>query len=106
VTLRVAVSFALGTIVLCASEAALAQSPAERRGQRFVQLHCAQCHAIDKVGESPLPNAPAFRTLGLKYPIADLQRPLAQGIHPLMPKFELPLNQVFDIMAFLKSLRR
>ena len=102
----VAVAVALGTFLLCASAPARAQSPAERRGQRFVQLHCAQCHAIDKISESPLPNAPPFRTLDLKYPIADLQRPLAQGIHPQMPKFELELNQVFDIMAFLKSLRR
>src|SRR5262245_52827013 len=63
--------------------------PAERRGLRFVRLNCARCHAIDKVGESPLAMAPPFRTLHLRYPVTDLQRPLAQGIHPVMPRFQL-----------------
>ena len=97
---------ALATILLCASEPALAQSPAERRGLRFVRLHCAQCHAIDKVGESPVAIAPAFRTLHLKYAVSDLQRPLAQGIHPMMPRFRLEPSQVEDIMAYLKTLAR
>jgi cytochrome c len=96
----------LGTILLCASELAFAQSPAERRGLRFVTLNCARCHAIDKVSESPLPNAPPFRTLHLKHPVEDLQRPLAQGVHPIMPRFQLDANQVSDVMAYLKTLER
>jgi mono/diheme cytochrome c family protein len=97
---------ALGTIVLYASAVAIAESPAERRGLRFARLHCAPCHAIDRVGESPLPIAPPFRTLRLKYPIADLQRPLAEGIHPVMPRFQLEPGQVADLMAYLKTLAR
>ena len=91
---------------LCASDLALAESPAERRGLRFVRLHCAQCHAIDAVGESPLAIAPPFRTLRLKYPVADLQRPLVQGIHPVMPRFQLEAGQVEDVMSYLKTLER
>ena len=106
---------ALTAILLCASEPALAQpsaelanaqSPAERRGFRFVRLHCAHCHAIDKVGASPLAAAPPFRTLHLRYPVSDLQRPLAHGIHPNMPRFQLDAGQVQDIMAYLKTLER
>src|ERR1700737_1301206 len=82
---RIRVLIALGAILMCASGPALAESPAERRGLRYVRLHCAECHAIDKVGESPLAIAPPFRTLHLKYSVADLQRPLAQGAHPGMP---------------------
>jgi cytochrome c len=102
----------LATILLCVSKLAFAQSPAqpqspaERRGLRFVTLNCARCHAIDKVSESPLPNAPPFRTLHLKYPVEDLQRPLAQGVHPIMPRFQLDANQVSDVMAYLKTLER
>ena len=96
----------LGTILLCASELAFAQSPAERRGFRFVSLNCARCHAIDKVSESPLPNAPPFRTLHLKYPVEDLQRPLAQGVHPIMPRFQLDASEVSDVMAYLKTLEQ
>jgi cytochrome c len=97
---------ALGVILLCTSELAFAQSPAERRGLRFVTLNCARCHAIDKVGESPLAIAPPFRTLHLKYPVEDLQRPLAQGVHPIMPRFQLDASQVDDVMAYLKTLER
>ena len=45
---------ALGVIALCASEPVLAQqSPAAQRGLTFVRVNCAQCHAIDRVMESP-----------------------------------------------------
>ena len=95
---------ALAAILLCAGESALAQSPAERRGLRFARLHCAQCHAIEAVGESPLTIAPPFRALHLKYPVQDLQRPLAEGIHPKMPVFQLTQAQITDLMAYLKAL--
>src|SRR6516162_5944225 len=95
---------ALALILLCAGESALAQSPAERRGLRFARLHCAQCHAIEAVGESPLTIAPPFRTLHLKFPVQDLQRRLAEGIvadHPTMPQFRLDPDQLADVMAYL-----
>jgi cytochrome c len=97
---------ALGTIVLYADEVAVAESAAERRGLRFARVHCAACHAIERVGESPLPTAPPFRALRLKYPVADLQRPLAEGIHPVMPRFQLEPGQLGDLMAYLKTLAR
>jgi cytochrome c len=86
---------------------AFAQSPAAQRGLTFLQTHCAQCHSIDKVSESPLAIAPPFRTLHLKYPIENLQRPLAEGImagHPTMPQFRLEPDQVRDVIAYLKAL--
>jgi cytochrome c len=92
-------AIALGASLLCASELAFAQSPAERRGFRFVSLNCARCHAIDKVSESPLAIAPPFRTLHLKYSVEDLQRPLAQGVHPIMPRFQLDASQVEDVVS-------
>jgi hypothetical protein len=59
---------------------------------------------IDQVGESPFATAPPFRTLRLKYPVADLQRPLSNGVHLVMPRFQLQAGQVDDIMAYLKTL--
>ncbi|HVI12875.1 MAG TPA: cytochrome c, partial [Pseudolabrys sp.] len=59
---------ALGALLSLASNPALAQSPAAQRGLTFVRVHCAQCHAIDKVSESPLAIAPPFRTLHQKFP--------------------------------------
>jgi cytochrome c len=100
-------TLALAVALSCASQSVLAQSPAAQRGLTFVRVHCAQCHAIDKVSESPLTIAPAFRTLHLKYPIENLQRPLSEGIiagHPTMPQFRLELDQVADVIAYLKTL--
>jgi cytochrome c len=87
--------------------AAEALSPPAQRGLTFVRTHCANCHAIGTLGESPLRIAPPFRTLHTKYPVESLQEALAEGIvtgHPTMPEFRLDPGQVGDVIAFLKSL--
>ena len=64
-------------------------SPAAQRGLVIVRTNCSRCHAVAKVGDSPLPIAPPFRTLHERYPVDDLQEPLAEGIvtgHPTMPR--------------------
>jgi cytochrome c len=97
--------FACSAILPCVTESAFAeQSPAERRGLVFVREHCSQCHAIGKVGGSPVANAAPFHELRLRYPVADLQRPLLEGIHPAMPRFQLTPSQVMDVMAYLETL--
>jgi cytochrome c len=89
--------------------AAAQSSPAAQRGLTFVRVHCAQCHAIDAVSESPLTIAPAFRKLHLKFPVESLRRPLTEGIivgHPTMPQFRLEPDQVGDVIAYLKTFER
>jgi cytochrome c len=84
-------------------------SAAAQRGLVIVRTNCSRCHAIAKVGDSPLPIAPPFRTLHERYPVEDLQEPLAEGIvtgHPSMPEFRFYPGQVGDIIAYLKSLER
>ena len=84
-------------------------SPAAQRGLVIVRTNCSRCHAIGKVGDSPLPIAPAFRKLHERYSVEDLQEPLAEGIvtgHPTMPEFRFDPGQVGDIIAYLKSLER
>jgi cytochrome c len=93
----------LGSVLLWPNEPASAQA-AVQRGHIFVRAHCSQCHAIDKSGASPLATATSFRTLRLRYPVADLQRPLLEGIHPAMPRFQLTPGQVFDVMSYLRTL--
>jgi cytochrome c len=86
-----------------------AQEQPLERGRRFAQTNCASCHAIDRVGESPLSKAPPFRTLHLRYPVEDLAESLAEGIrtaHPAMPQFQLETAQIEDVIAYLKSLER
>jgi mono/diheme cytochrome c family protein len=82
-------------------------SPAAQRGLVIVRTNCSRCHAVGKAGDSPLPIAPPFRTLHERYPVEDLQEPLAEGIvtgHPTMPEFRFDPGQVGDIIAYLKSL--
>jgi cytochrome c len=62
-------------------------------------------HASALISASPVGNAPPLRTLNLKYGVADLQRPLAEGIHPTMPRFWLTPGEIEDVMAYLKTLR-
>ncbi len=84
-------------------------SPAAQRGLVIVRTNCSRCHAIGKLDKSPLPIAPPFRTLHERYPVEDLQEPLAEGIitgHPTMPEFRFDPGQVGDIIAYLKTLER
>ena len=112
------VSVALFANVLAISLAPLAPScakgdevlsPAAQRGLVIVRANCSRCHAVGKVGNSPLSIAPPFRTLHERYPVEDLQEPLAEGIvtgHPTMPEFRFDPGQVGDIIAYLKSLEQ
>jgi cytochrome c len=103
--LRFALSQTL--VMLVMMPAALAASPAEQRGKKFALTHCARCHSIDRVTQSPLKVAPPFRTLHLRYPVETLGEALAEGIqtgHPSMPAFQLEPDQINDLLSYLKSL--
>jgi mono/diheme cytochrome c family protein len=99
------VTFLTFTLSNATSEEVL--SPAAQRGFVLVRTECSRCHAIGKIGDSPLKIAPPFRTLHEHYPVEDLEEPLAEGIitgHPAMPEFRFDPGQVGDIIAYLKML--
>lgn len=80
-----------------------------KHGAELLQRDCARCHAVGKSGASPHKDAPAFRTLGKRYPIDSLEEALAEGIvsgHPDMPEFEYDPGDVGDIIAYLKSIQQ
>jgi cytochrome c len=86
---------------------ALGLTPAEQRGQVFVQTNCSGCHSVGHFGDSPLAIAPPFRTFHENYPIDDLAEALAEGIvtgHPSMPQFQLDPGQIEDVISYLKTL--
>jgi cytochrome c len=95
-------------VLACVSSAAMAQSGRVQRGFTFAQTNCSQCHAIGRVGDSPLPDAPPFRTLHTRYPVEDLAEAFAEGIttgHPSMPQFQLDPAQINDLIAYLNSIQ-
>lgn len=77
------------------------------RGRTFAEANCGSCHAIGRMGTSPLAAAPAFRDLHKRYPIDYIAEALAEGIvtgHAAMPEFELEPSQIDDLLAYLKTL--
>lgn len=87
----------------------IAQEGRIQRGRTFVQTNCAMCHAVGRIGESTLSEAPPFRTLQRRYPLEALAEALAEGIitgHPSMPEFQLDAAQINDVIAYLKSIQQ
>lgn len=81
----------------------------EDEGRQFAQENCQRCHAVAEQGESPLAEAPPFRTFAQKWPLDSLAEALAEGImvgHPEMPTFELTTDQIDALIAHLASLPR
>jgi cytochrome c len=96
-------------VVICTS-AALPQDKRaiESRGQGLLTTNCSRCHAIGRTGNSTHPEAPAFRTLGQRYPIEVLAEALAEGLssgHPDMPEFRFEIDDVDAILAYLESIQ-
>jgi mono/diheme cytochrome c family protein len=77
------------------------------KGKAFVESNCARCHAVGLNDDSHMPEAPAFRELHNSYPIDSLAEAFAEGIvtgHPAMPEFELSIDTINDMLAYMKSL--
>ena len=103
------ITAAVGLAICLFAAAACAAPDSVARGKEFARANCMRCHSIEKTGDSPVKAAPPFRTLHLKYPIQNLERPLAEGIitnHPTMPQFRLEPDQIGDVIAYLKTLER
>lgn len=112
--LAVAVLFAGGLVA--AGTAAVAQASAVN-GQKLVERHCGACHAVSGL-KSPLPGAPAFAKLYLRYPPGRLDQVLSEGMlspqsppeegspqtHPRMPQVKFDDDQRADLQAYLNSL--
>lgn len=77
-------------------------------GEQLLTRDCASCHAVGRSGVSPHQGAPAFRTLGQRYPVESLEEALGEGImsgHPDMPEFSFDADQVGAIIDYLKSIQ-
>jgi len=78
-------------------------------GEELLTKNCGTCHAVGRSGDSPHKDAPAFRTLGKRYPIDSLEEALSEGImsgHPDMPEFTFDADEVGGIIAYLKSIQQ
>ncbi|MDI1365533.1 MAG: cytochrome c [bacterium] len=116
------IGLAIG-LALVAATTATAQThsqtspPSMSAGQRVAQRSCGGCHAVSGAS-SPLPNAPPFATLYLRYRPGHLDEILSEGMlapsrmpeegsprtHPRMPMTQLDDDQVADLKAYLRGL--
>ena len=100
-----AVAGLLALAVLAAP--ALAGEGELRAGRMLLEDHCGSCHAISAIAPSPLEEAPAFREVVTRYPVADLEESLAEGIvtgHPNMPQVAFDPGALDAVMAYLEAL--
>lgn len=78
------------------------------RGRTLVEANCSRCHAVSRDDAGMHPQAPAFRTLGERYPIDALEEAFAEGIyvgHPDMPEFVADPDQIAAIIAYIESIQ-
>jgi len=102
------------TVMATAMALAAAMLPATaaddlKLGERLLARHCGSCHAVGRSGGSPQKDAPAFRTLGSRYPVESLEEALGEGFmsgHPDMPEFKFDGDEVGAIIAYLKSIQK
>ena len=108
-----AVAVSIAVLSLAATSAFPANEDKELRAQQesghaIVAKNCAPCHAVDRTGTSPRPDAPLFRYLGRRYPVESLEEALGEGIisgHPDMPEFIFTGEDVGAIIAYLKLIQ-
>jgi mono/diheme cytochrome c family protein len=77
-------------------------------GREIAETQCAQCHAVGSEGESPLREAPPFRTILTRYNADVLEEELIAGIrvtHP-MPEFQFNPQGTDALIAYLRSIQR
>ena len=93
-------------LIICSS-LALADERSER-GRLLLTEHCANCHALGKTGESPLPPAPPFRRIGERMDIDELMMRMREGLssgHRDMPMFRFSREDARAIRSYLNSIQ-
>ena len=107
---RRAVLFGLSAIVLAAPAIGVEQGN-PINGRKMAESLCSRCHAISGPGLSPVPAAPVFRTLHKTQPPEDLSaifkgNRLARHSNVEMPQFTFAPDQIDDLLAYIRSVRR
>ena len=80
-----------------------------QHGKALLDSMCSRCHAIGKIGRSPHPDAPPFRSFGDdKLYDNDFAQRLEDGlstVHPDMPTFHFSREDAEDAVDYLRSIQ-
>jgi cytochrome c len=77
-------------------------------GRMIAERNCMGCHAIGRIGPSPNPTAPPFRSVLNRYRADVLATELSEGIHVShapMPQFEFNPAATDSLIAYLRSIQ-
>jgi cytochrome c len=104
-----AISF-IAVVAAFSVEPAYADAALIARGYAIAKNRCGRCHAVGKTGESTNPKSPPFRYLSRRYPLADLEEALAEGIivgHEgvEMPHFQFRPPMIAALMAYMDAVQ-
>ncbi|MCA0200076.1 MAG: cytochrome c [Proteobacteria bacterium] len=94
-------------LIAFAGGGAVEAADAVAQGRALAGQHCAKCHAIGRTDESLHDEAPPFRRLHERYPIATLGEAFAEGIvvgHKDMPAFEFSPAEIEALLGYIESL--
>lgn len=78
-----------------------------KMGRAILQEKCGRCHAVERVGDSPLEIAPPMRDVYARFAPPELRAELSEGMvsrHKEMPQIEFSQGQVDAILAYLYEL--
>jgi mono/diheme cytochrome c family protein len=109
VAILLAAAFVLGA---CAAQSETPEGVSPQAmaddGRDIAEAQCAACHSIGTYGESPMAEAPPFRTVLSRYREEVLKEELIQGIrvtHP-MPEFQFNPQSADVLIAYLRSIQQ
>lgn len=108
--LPVLIAFAAAVVAsgVQATPPAMSESESIALGRSLAARNCGMCHALDRTGASPNPQAPPFRALHERLDVEQLGEGLATGIltdHPAMPEFRFEPYEVVAIVRYLRSVQ-
>lgn len=108
--LAAAAAFALSACVAPQQPAATESEQATLAddGRAIAEAQCARCHAVGQYGDSPMPEAPTFRTVLSRYRADVLEEELIQGIqvaHP-MPDFQFNPQGADALITYMRSIQQ
>jgi mono/diheme cytochrome c family protein len=94
----------------CIAAAAGSDAALITQGHTLAAQKCGRCHAIGTTGTSSDSRSPPFRTLAQRYPLANLEEALSEGIMvghqgPEMPQFQFSPEQIDALLAYLASIQ-
>jgi mono/diheme cytochrome c family protein len=70
---------------------------------------CGRCHAVGRIGKSPNPLAPPFRSFGEKLYDTDMVQRLQDGlttVHKEMPTFRFNREEAAAAVNYLRSIQK